>query len=294
MIAMAPLRPLLAPLALALAGALWGMTFWLAKIALAELNFWHIVLFRFMIGTLALMPFALFRRAPAQRLSLPLVLLTGVLTVPLTFLLQFAGVSLTSATNAALIIGAVPVLTAAAGFLFLRERLSRAGWAAVLCSAVGVGFLVGFPTGSGGHWVGDGLILLSTLFVVASWIILSRWLLRGNDALQVTSAVMVSGTLVLIPVVLGIAGLPPLALSGATWAALVTLGIGCTAMTNLLWNWGLQHLPASRAGIFINVEPLVGALLGVGLLGEPVGAGLIMGGTLILLGANVMVFLGRR
>ncbi len=81
---MPALRPLLAPLALALAGALWGMTFWLAKIALAELNFWHIVLFRFVIGTLALMPFAFFRRAPAQRLSLPLVLLTGVLTVPVS------------------------------------------------------------------------------------------------------------------------------------------------------------------------------------------------------------------
>ncbi len=51
------------------------------------------------------------------------------------------------------------------------------------------------------------------------------------------------------------------------------------------WNVGLKHLGAARAGLFVNLEPLVGALLGVGLLGEHFGAGAVVGGALILAAA---------
>jgi drug/metabolite transporter (DMT)-like permease len=46
-------------------------------------------------------------------------------------------------------------------------------------------------------------------------------------------------------------------------------GLLDTASTTLLWNWGLKRVPASQAGIFVNLEPLVGAILGVSLIGLP-------------------------
>lgn len=284
-------RALSAALALAAAGALWGATFWLAKIALAELGFWHVVFWRFAIGALALLPFM--RISGFSRAELLLLFLVGALTVPGTFLLQFAGLARTTATNAALIVGAVPVLTAIAGWLFLGERLSRAGWLAVALSFAGVVLVIG-PGGSGGpHWQGDAMVLASLLLVVASWAVLSSTLLKRHAALPVTAAMLVLGTVVLIPVVLAVAGTPPVRLSFGVWAALLALAIPCTAATNLLWNWGLARLPASRAGVFINIEPLVGAILGVALLGEPLGAGLLAGGALILAGANLMIARGH-
>jgi drug/metabolite transporter (DMT)-like permease len=50
----------------------------------------------------------------------------------------------------------------------------------------------------------------------------------------------------------------------------------------------VARVPASRAGIFLNLEPLVGALLGILVLGEAWGPATIVGGALIV-GAALVV-----
>ena len=59
-------------------------------------------------------------------------------------------------------------------------------------------------------------------------------------------------------------------------------GIGGAALTTLLWNWGIHRVPASRAGVFLNIEPALGSWLGVRLLGEHLGPYAWAGGALIL------------
>ena len=50
----------------------------------------------------------------------------------------------------------------------------------------------------------------------------------------------------------------------------------------LLWNWGLTQVPASQAGVLLNMEPLIGSLLGVLVLGETLGPSAWVGGGLIV------------
>lgn len=61
------------------------------KIALAELTVSQVVLYRFAVAAMALLPFALRRRIRVQVQDIPHFLLAGFLTVPLTFMLQFGG-----------------------------------------------------------------------------------------------------------------------------------------------------------------------------------------------------------
>jgi drug/metabolite transporter (DMT)-like permease len=76
---------------------------------------------------------------------------------------------------------------------------------------------------------------------------------------------------------------PPFAhVSVTAWVALACSGLLCTSAATLLWNWGLHHVPASRAGVFLNIEPALGAYLGVTLLGERLGPHALVGGALIL------------
>lgn len=96
------------------------------------------------------------------------------------------------------------------------------------------------------------------------------------------------GTLTLAPVALLWEGVPRLDLTLLGWASVLVLGLGCSAATYALWNWGVARVPASRAGVFLNLEPLVGALLGVLVLGEAWGPGTVVGGTLII-GAALLV-----
>ncbi len=80
-------------------------------------------------------------------------------------------------------------------------------------------------------------------------------------------------------------GPPNLSLSTGGLAAILALGIGCTAVTFGLWNWGLLHVEAARGGVFGNLEPLVGAGLGVAFLGDVLGPFSLAGGVLLLVAA---------
>jgi drug/metabolite transporter (DMT)-like permease len=81
-------------------------------------------------------------------------------------------------------------------------------------------------------------------------------------------------------------GMPPVAgVSLKAWLALGASGVLCTATTTLLWNWGMTQVPASQAGVLLNMEPLIGSLLGVLVLGERLGPSAWVGGGLILTAA---------
>lgn len=269
----------------ALAGAcvIWGSSFVFGKLALAEIAVSHLVLERFALGCAVLLPVGIARRGFPRRSDLPLFLVAGVVGVPLTFLLQFEGLARTTVTSASLIVGAGAPLVALAA-VFDGDRLDRSGWWAVALSTAGVALLVGLP-GPGRTVLGDGLVFLS-MVAAAGYILLCSRLLRRYPALDATVWSLTLGTIVLAPIAWIVDGPPPVGgLTPGAAASVVVLGLGCTAGTYLLWNWGLARVPVSRAGVYLNLEPLVGALLGVALFGDPVSLGLGGGGAAILAAA---------
>ena len=277
----------LAVTALTAAGALWGVSFLFGKWALEEMSPGHVTLVRFVLASAVLLPYALWRGVWPRRHDLPLFLLVGFLTVPATFLVQFWGLSMTSASVAALIVGCGPPMIALFARLFCGERLGKGGWAAIGASTLGVGLTVaGHGTGNG--WLGDALIFVSLLAVVG-WVLLGKRLNERYPPVAATAWVITFGTMSLAPAALLSEGLPRLGLPTAGgWASVLVLGLGCSAATYALWNWGIGKIAASRAGVFLNLEPLVGALLRVLVLGERWGPGTVVGGALIL-GAAVVI-----
>jgi drug/metabolite transporter (DMT)-like permease len=82
--------------------------------------------------------------------------------------------------------------------------------------------------------------------------------------------------------------------SPLAWMALAISGLLCTATTTLLWNWGIHHVPASRAGVFLNIEPALGSVLGVELLGERLGPYAWLGGALLVAAAVALTTRGKE
>jgi drug/metabolite transporter (DMT)-like permease len=268
---------------LAAAGActIWGASFLLTKVALAEMGAPEVVLWRFLTAV----PFLLLvaRRLRPARRHVPAFVLGGFIGVPLLFGLQVTGVAYTTATRAALVIGALPPLVAVGGALFLRERFTwRLGGALVL-SSLGLVALVGGPT-RGDYVLGDALVFASVVVSVAYVLVTGR-IVRRYDPAGAAAWLQLAGTGCLVIGYVLWRGLPPLPEGAGTWAALLGLGAACTALANVLWNVGLRHLGAGRAGLFVNLEPVIGALLGVGLLGEPFSTGAAVGGALIFAAA---------
>jgi drug/metabolite transporter (DMT)-like permease len=274
-------------LALAAAGALWGTGFPFGKIALASMSVGHMIFYRYLFAVLTLVPVAIQQRlALPRRTDLPRILVSGALYVPIQFLIQFEGVARTTVSHASLMVGALPILVAVGAVLFTHETLDRVGWLTLTASTIGAALIVSGGGSSGGRatMTGDLLVILS-LFAAVGWVLTSKGLMRaegGYTAVEASVYVMFAGTVMLGVWVFLVDGSPPLVLPPVAWGAVIASGVLATAATTLLWNWGLTRVPASRAGVFLNLEPVVGVIIGVAMLHERLGPVAIIGGALII------------
>jgi drug/metabolite transporter (DMT)-like permease len=282
--------------ACALAGTFWGTGFYFGKIMLSQLSVGHMVLYRFLFACLGLLP--VLRRPKLNRREWLLLLTASFLGIPVQYLLQFYALSLTTVSHAALMVGTMPVILAIGATIFTHERLGWTGWLALAGSTCGVTLITlsgtRAQTTQGGPSLEGDLLVVVSLTLSLGWILLNRHLMQGHSPLVVTAYGVLSGTVMLTAWVLVMDGPPPLhGISMRVWLASAASGLLCTASTMLLWNWGIHRVPTSRAGVFLNIEPAMGSILGVALLGDRLGAGAWVGGALIIACAIVLTTSGK-
>ena len=271
-----------------LASAFWGTGFFFGKIALEEMNVGAMVFYRFAFAVLVLLPVVLTHKPGFNRHEWRLLTVCSFLGVPLQFLLQFYGLSLTTVSHASLMVGTMPVLLAVAATTFAHERMDAIGWIALAGSTTGAAMIAlghhaegkGQPT-----LAGDALVVFS-LVIALGWVMLNKKLVERHSPVVVTAYGMFIGMAMLVVIVPPLFGWPPVMhVSLKAWGALAASGVLCTATTTLLWNWGMTQVPASQAGVLLNMEPLMGSLLGVLVLGETLGPSAWAGGGLIVAAA---------
>jgi drug/metabolite transporter (DMT)-like permease len=140
-----------------------------------------------------------------------------------------------------------------------------------------------------------GYTLVLSGLAYASYSLIGREVLSRYPALPVTAWSILWGAAAMIPLAAiewadgHRPHLTPVAVAGTLYLAVVMTALGYAA-----WNYALERVAAPRAAIFLNIQPLLGALLGVWWLGEPLTAFMVAGGALIVLGVHLAVRAGRR
>jgi len=237
---------------------------------------------------MVLLPLLLTHRPGLNPREWGLLAVASFLGVPVQFLIQFYALSITTVSHAALMVGTMPVILAVGAALFAHERMDRVGWMALAGSTCGAGLIAlsgGSHAKGGATLAGDVLVVVS-LLIALFWILINKELMGRHSHVVVTAYGLLIGTGMLMVWVPLRYGMPPVAeVSLKTWLALAASGVLCTATTTLLWNWGMTQVPASQAGVLLNMEPLMGSLLGVLVLGERLGPSAWVGGGLILASA---------
>ena len=276
-------------LALTFAGLCWGVGFPLGKLVLRETDAAHMVLLRLGVAGLAALPFALKDAASRALFRSPTVIIAGML-FGLAFLVQFEGLARTSVTVAALLVGVMPALIAVGARVF-GERVSRASWAGVAASTLGAALIAGRP-GSAGTPLGVALSL-SSLLIFLAWLLTLRRLRSASNAIALSGVTMIVATATVLPLALILHGAPKLDLSPVAWGGILGQGLFCTFLSTAAWQYGQARVGSANAGVFINLEPLMGAVIGVVLFGDHPTLALAAGGALILVGSFVVV-MGER
>ncbi len=216
-----------------------------------------------------------------------MICVAAVIGVPVQFLVQFKGLQLTTVSHASLIVGTLPILLALGSSIFLKERLHSLQWVLLLLSAAGAVLIAvsnkNFLNASHSTMEGD-LVVLSSMLASVVMVLATKQLMERHNSLYITALTIILGTIVLVmwteiwhPV--------RFQFSPKAWAAVIAQGVLATAGAFFFWNWGLETVPASRAGIFLNLEPIVGTILGVLVLHETLGVLAWGGGALIIASA---------
>ena len=289
-------------LILTLIAALWGSYPVFAKVALAHFPPYVLVALRTCLAS-TFLAVLLFRRGFDDFRALSWEDLRAFAILGFTGIFvstggTYLGIAFTTASSAALLQAASPVMVAIGAWLYLGERLRRRQWAGVLLSALGVVLVV-----TRGRWraivhlellPGDFILLLSQ----AGWAVYTVYgkrVLAVHSPAVATTAAYLLGSLMLLPVPFVTARFFPAPdwASPIAWSVVAIQGI-LGAIAHVWWYEGVHQVGASRAAIFLNPQPVVGVLLAWLMLRETIEPAEIVGGIAVLAGVGLTTRAGQR
>ena len=287
-------RPELADLMLLVTVMIWSLNFTVTKYVLNH-GFKPLAYGGVRFGAAALLfsgvTYARERSFRLRRSDIPLIVGAAIVGIFLNQVAFVYGTKLTTAATVALIFGTMPILTA----LFARaarvEQLhSRFLLGASTCFGGVVLVAAGAKGGISGHLWGYLLVLIGA----ATWAAYSVAivpLMRRYTASRLSAWALTIGAIPLLA-----AGAPQLAaqdysaLPGVVWVAYVFAVLGPLTLTNLLWFNAIERVGPSRAALYTNLQPFLGAIFALLILSESMTRLQVLGGLLIAVG----IVLSRR
>ena len=250
------------------------------------MGFW-----RWTIALLIMLPFAmpeLRRKWHVVRANWMVLALLGCLGAVVFNTLIYVGLQYTTVANGVLFNSFSPILIILLSWVVVRERISKLQACGVALSLAGVlaiiargkaATLAAFHFNPGDLW----LIAAQLLWAVYTFVLRRRP--PELSAMGFLAAMLLLSLPFLLPFYLWeFSERGGFALMPATLATLAYYGTIPSIVAYLFWNRGVAQVGPNKAGLFVHLMPLFGALLSVIFLGEQLfayhcaGAALIFGG----------------
>ncbi|TIN51248.1 MAG: DMT family transporter, partial [Mesorhizobium sp.] len=245
---------------LLLLGAIWGGSFFFARIAVAEIHPLALVLFRVAIAAAALQLY-LAIRGPSFRLAFPhagLFFLLALANNVIPFSLIFAGQTELGAGIASVLNATTPFWTLLlANALTADEKLSWNKLAGISLGVAGTAVMIspGLAAGLGEPaWAKFALIGASVSYAIA--LMIARRF-KGVPSPVIATGQLTASTIIMIPVVLiayGPAGL--FSVSPPVWAAVLGLALLSTAFAYILYFNLVASAGATNASLVTLIVPV--------------------------------------
>ena len=283
--------------ALTLTALLWSSNFVIGRAVRGDVTPVTLNFLRWVLALAVLLPFTV-RDLRAHRATLlrhwKLLALLGLTGIAAFQTLCYVALNTTTALNTILLLSLAPLAIVLASWLAHRERVTRRQGAGLAISLAGAAVLVargdlatfaGLRLAAGDLWM---------LVAVALWAIYSLLVRRRPPELPplaLHTCSVATGTLWMLPAFAWqAAGGVALPTAAGAWAAVAFIAVFSSAIAHALWVWGVATIGPNRAGVFIHLLPLFGAVLAVAFLGEVVAPFHVAGAALVLSG----VFLAGR
>lgn len=270
---------------------IWGSSFVATKVVVSQYSPVFAALIRFVIAYLVLLGLTR-KRSGAKKTS---VMWAGLWGISMYFIFENYGISMTTPTNAVLIISTVPVLHMIFFWLFGKTKVTKGQWMGAVVAFLGVGVVV-----TNGQITLE-LNPLGDLFMFGaclSWILYTFFILRIHpdkkkresiNTITVTRDMTFWGTVFLIPfAIVELSTTRPelSSLIPETQAliGLLFLGVFCSSLAYIFWNLAIKHLGAQSTTNAIYLMPIITAFFEALILGHFPHILTVVGGTMVVLG----------
>lgn len=279
-------------------GLIWGSSFLLIKLAVAELTPLQLVAIR--VGTAAIAMLLTLRLTrqhfPSDWRSRRDLIIVGLFNTAVPFLLITWGEQSIDSGLATVLNATVPLFSLViAHFALADERITGMKLLGLLSGFIGVVVLASRSVGSAeaANPLAGQLAVLGASLCYAGTTVFVRRNLRHLKPMVVSGGALLSATMVVAVAALLVDGVPVLGdISSTTLNAVLTLGLLNTYVAYLLFYWIIDRWGATRATLVTYLMPPVGLALGVIFLDELLDARLVAG--TVLIGAGVALVNWRK
>lgn len=271
-----------------LAVLFWGYSFIGTKIVLTQIPPISIAFFRQIIATAVLIPLALHAGVLPKMAfgDLTIAAAGGFFGIVMYFVFENSGLQYTTASNASMIVSALPVFTLISEALFFRLKVSLKMIVCLAISMVGVSLVVtvdGRFDRASGQLFGN-LLVMGAMICWVIYTVLNKRLDKKYSSITITVYQSMASILLYIPFVIpetgrwGSLG----SLSVQTLENLIFLGVFCSALAYFFYIYATKRLGATVSSTFLNLIPVVTTITGYLALQEKLiitqifGMGLIM------------------
>lgn len=212
------------------------------------------------------------------------------------------GLTNTTATNAGLILGLIPLFTSVLAIFFLREVFTLTKFVGILVALVGVYFIVMNEQGAlNGLSIGDLYILGAVITQAISFILIKK-LTNNMESRQMTGMMLFFGALLLLVTSLFIEDTSKVVLHeipNFIWWVFAASALFATGLGHVIYNYAMHRLGAGTTAIFINLTPFFSIVGSVLFLGEELFFKHIIGFACIVLGVvlgtgTLKINMGKR
>lgn len=297
--------------AFALLGLIWGSSFLWIRIAVQDTGPFTLVALRLLFGLAGIAGIAIWKKQafPRDPKTILALVVMAILNIALPFTLISWGEITVESSLASILNGTVPLFSIVIAHFWLHdEKITIPRILGLILGFCGVVILVGrdFDVDAlGGSFLGQLAIISASVSyaVSASY---ARKNLKGQPPLMQSMVTLLVADLIIwgsLPVVGAVAPslnapnhFPTLTI---TWVAIAWLGLLGSCVAFLLFFYLLNNLGATRTTMVTYIFPVVGLVLGIVFLDEPmdwrlgIGSALILGG-IVIVNLNPSLFVRRR
>jgi len=272
----------LAPLALLLVSAAWGLAFVVMKPAIERQSVNNFLFTRFSMAVLVM----ILIRPQVLKFFTKELLLRGFAAGFLLgggYIFQTVGLANTGAAITGFVTGLYVVLTPLFAGLIFKERISKNTWLYVFMATIGLallslkGWSIGF---------GELMVFFSAIAFAAHITALSKWS-AGRDvyAMTITQLTMCAAMTGVASAFEGYSA-PP---DSGVWAVVVFTAVFATAIAFIVQTWSQAHMSATKVAVILTMEVVFAAFFAIIFAGERLTMQAALGGILVVTAMYLIV-----